>query len=89
MTSYSISAARPILGDLVRRALGRERITISDHRRVVAVVIGVAELEDLEDRAALGDLYAARAAGTAGEPITVAEARSRLLADAAALADAA
>lgn len=66
MDSYSISLARPILGDLVRRAVvGRERITISDHRRPVAVVIGLHDLRELERRAALGDRYAAAAA--AGE----------------------
>lgn len=79
MASYSISEARPVLGDLVRRAAGHERITISEHRRPVAVVIGLHELRELEARAARGDLAAEDDAGGA----TPSRDAARAVADAA------
>ncbi|MFC8454954.1 type II toxin-antitoxin system Phd/YefM family antitoxin [Kitasatospora sp. NPDC057223] len=49
-----ITAARAKFGSLVRRVLhGRERITITDHGQLAAVLINPRELAALEDDLAL------------------------------------
>lgn len=64
MATFSISDARPVLGDLVRRAShGHERIALTDHGRVAAIVISASELEELEDRLAVAEYTARKAAG--------------------------
>ena len=83
-TAYSISAARPKLGDIVRRAAHRrERIGISDNGTLAVVVISAAELEELEDRAAWAEYAARKAAGTMGAGVPLADARTALGLDAA------
>jgi len=79
MAAYSISDARPVLGDLVRRAShGRERIALTDHGRVAAIVISASELEELEDRLAVAEYTARKAAGDTSGRVSLADARAQL-----------
>jgi prevent-host-death family protein len=79
MTEISMTAIRPVIGQLVRRAaLARERVTITDHGQAAAVLISADELADLEDALALAQLHLARANGTSGDLVPIAEVRRRL-----------
>ena len=54
MTEVSIDEAQTRLGALARRAsVGRERVTLTEGGRPVAVLISPQELEDIEDALAL------------------------------------
>jgi prevent-host-death family protein len=65
--SYSLTAARTHLGELVSRARYSHRpVAITEHGKPSVAVINIDELADLEDRAALADHYAARLAGSGG-----------------------
>jgi prevent-host-death family protein len=71
--------ARATFGSLVRRAaLGRERITITDHGHPAAVLVNPQELADLEDAAALAEYRARQATGTVEVPVPHNEVRRRL-----------
>jgi len=65
--SYSLTAARTHLGELVSRARYSHRpVAITEHGKPSVAIINVDDLADLEDRAALADHYAARLAGRGG-----------------------
>ncbi|GAA1685718.1 hypothetical protein GCM10009830_36530 [Glycomyces endophyticus] len=49
MTAYSITEARPKLGDIVRRAAAHEQTVITDHDRPIALVVNFNDWEDMED----------------------------------------
>ena len=79
MATFSISDARPVLGDLVRRAShGHERIALTDHGRVAAIMISASELEELEDRLAVAEYAARKAAGDQSGRVSLADARASL-----------
>jgi prevent-host-death family protein len=76
---YPMGWARAVLGSLVRRAAsGRERITITNHGQLAAILVGAQDLEDLEDAAALAEYRLRQAQGTAAPPIPHDEVRRRL-----------
>lgn len=61
---YSLVTAQARLGQLVAQVQqSRSPVTIGDDGRPVAALISVEELADLEDRAALAEYQADRAAG--------------------------
>ncbi|MDT0346584.1 type II toxin-antitoxin system Phd/YefM family antitoxin [Streptomyces litchfieldiae] len=63
--TYGIAAARAQLGTLVRRAaISRERIALTDHGQVAAILINPEELADLEDSLALAQYRLEQANGT-------------------------
>src|SRR5580693_10758209 len=65
--SYSLTAARAHLGELVSSARHVHRpVTITEHGKPSVAIINVDDLADLEDRAALAAHYAARLAGQDG-----------------------
>ena len=65
--SYSLTAARAHLGELVSQArYGHRPVTITEHGKPSVAIINVDDLADLEDRAALAVHYAARLAGRDG-----------------------
>jgi prevent-host-death family protein len=65
--AYPMTDARAQLSELVAEARQRHRpVTISDQGRPVAALIGLDDLADLEDRAALSAHLADKAAGKAG-----------------------
>jgi prevent-host-death family protein len=65
--AYPMTDARAQLSELVAEARQRHRpVTISDQGRPVAALIGLDDLADLEDRAALAAHLADKAAGKAG-----------------------
>ena len=65
--SYSLTAARTHLGELVSRARYSHRpLAITEHGKPSVAVINIDDLADLEDRAALAAHYAARLAGRGG-----------------------
>ena len=67
MTSYPLTAARTHLGELVAQARYTHRpVTISEHGEPVVALINIDDLADLEDRAALADHFAEKAAGRSG-----------------------
>ena len=77
--AYPTARARAVLGSLVRRAAsGEERITITDHGRPAAILVGAQDLADLEDAAALAEYQLRQAQGTAELPIPHDEVRRRL-----------
>jgi prevent-host-death family protein len=79
MAAFSISDARPVLGDLVRRAShGHERIVLTDHGRVAAIMISASDLEELEDRLAVAEFAARKAAGDVSGRVSAADARAAL-----------
>ncbi|KIF71956.1 prevent-host-death family protein [Streptomyces sp. AcH 505] len=56
MSEFTMTDARAKLGTLVRRvAHSHERIAITDHGHVAAVLINAHDLEDLEDARALAE----------------------------------
>jgi prevent-host-death family protein len=69
--SYSLTAARAHLGELVARArYGHRPVTVTEHGKPSVAIINVDDLADLEDRAALAAHYAARLAGREGVPLS-------------------
>ena len=65
--AYPLSAAQERLGELVAEARDTHRaVTISEHGKAVAVLISVDDLAELEDRAALAEHLADKAAGRGG-----------------------
>ncbi|WUK34274.1 type II toxin-antitoxin system Phd/YefM family antitoxin [Streptomyces sp. NBC_00370] len=65
MSEFTMTDARAKLGTLVRRvAHSHERIAITDHGHVAAVLINAHDLEDLEDARALAEYQAEKANGT-------------------------
>ncbi|AZM48012.1 type II toxin-antitoxin system Phd/YefM family antitoxin [Streptomyces sp. WAC 06738] len=59
-----IAQARSQFGALVRRAaLGRERTIITDHGEPAAMIVGIADIEDLEDALAVAQYEARKARG--------------------------
>jgi prevent-host-death family protein len=68
--SYTLTAARTHLGELVSRARYSHRpVAITEHGRPSVALINIDDLADLEDRAALAAHYAARLAGHDGVPL--------------------
>ena len=62
-----LTAAQTHLGELVAEARQSHRpVTISEHGKPVAALIGIDDLADLEDRAALAAHLADEAAGRGG-----------------------
>ncbi len=65
--AYPLTAAQAHLGELVAEARQNHRpVTISEHGHPVAALIGIDDLADLEDRAALAAHLADKAAGRGG-----------------------
>ncbi|MGD0247046.1 MAG: type II toxin-antitoxin system Phd/YefM family antitoxin [Streptosporangiaceae bacterium] len=65
--SYSLTAARTHLGELVARARYSHRpVAITEHGKPSVALVNIDDLADLEDRAALAAHYAARLAGHDG-----------------------
>jgi prevent-host-death family protein len=59
--AYPLTAAQVHLGELVAETRQSHRpVTISEHGQPVAALISIADLADLEDRAALADKAAGR-----------------------------
>jgi prevent-host-death family protein len=83
MTTYTITEARPKLGDIVRRAAAHQQTIISDHDQPIALVVNFSDWEDMEDTIAALRNQLARAQGV--QPTEHEEAK-RLLREAAAKA---
>ena len=67
MASYTLTAARAHLGELVAQARHTHRpVTVTEHGNPVVALIDVDDLADLEDRAALAAHFAEKAAGRSG-----------------------
>ena len=65
--AYPLSTAQEHLGELVAEARqSRRPVTISDDGRPVVAIIDVADLADLEDRAALAEHLSDKAEGRQG-----------------------
>jgi prevent-host-death family protein len=65
--AYPLSAAQEQLGELVAEARNtHQAVTISEHGKAVAALIGVDDLAELEDKAALATHFADKAAGRGG-----------------------
>jgi prevent-host-death family protein len=65
--TYPLIAAQPKLAELVAEARRSHRpVTINEHGKPVAALIGVDDLADLEDRAALAAQLADKTAGRGG-----------------------
>ncbi|MEV6314086.1 type II toxin-antitoxin system Phd/YefM family antitoxin [Streptomyces sp. NPDC051776] len=63
--AYSMTEARANFGTLVRRAAhSRERIAVTDHGHIAAILINPQELADLEDALALAQYELEKATGT-------------------------
>jgi prevent-host-death family protein len=68
--SYSLTAARSHLGELVSRARYSHRpVAITEHGKPSVAIINIDDLADLQDRAALAAHYAARLEGRSGVPL--------------------
>jgi prevent-host-death family protein len=68
--SYSLTAARTHLGELVAQARYSHRpVAITEHGKPSVALINIDDLADLEDRAALAAHYTARLAGHDGVPL--------------------
>lgn len=78
MTSYSLTEARPKLGDIARRAAAHEPTILTDHDVPVAVVINFGDWEDIEDTMAILRNRAARAEGA--KPVPWEQAKASLMA---------
>jgi PHD/YefM family antitoxin component YafN of YafNO toxin-antitoxin module len=64
--TFGLVEARAQLGTLVRRtAISRERIALTDHGQVAAILINPQELADLEDSLALAQYELEKLTGTA------------------------
>ncbi|MCD0445882.1 type II toxin-antitoxin system Phd/YefM family antitoxin [Glycomyces sp. A-F 0318] len=81
MTTYTITEARPKLGDIVRRAAAHQQTVITDHDQPIALVVNFSDWEDMEDTIAALRNQISRAQGV--QPIPHEEAK-RLLRQAAA-----
>jgi prevent-host-death family protein len=69
--SYSLTAARAHLGELVSRArYAHHPVTITEHGKPWVAIVNIDDLADLEDRAALAAHYTARLADRDGVPLT-------------------
>lgn len=77
MTTYSLTEARPKLGDIVRRAAAHQQTIITDHDVPVAVIVNFGDWEDMEDTIAVLSNRVARAEGR--QPIPWKEAKAQLL----------
>jgi prevent-host-death family protein len=78
MADLSMTEARRRFGTIVRRAASdHERTTITERGRPAAVLVGAAELADLEEALALAE-HRARVAGGAHRPVGQAQVRARL-----------
>lgn len=86
MTSYSLTDARPKLGEIIRRAAAHESTVITDHDVPVAVVMNFGDWEDIEDTIAILRNRAARAEGAQPVPHEEAKRLLRKEADKAATA---
>jgi prevent-host-death family protein len=76
--TYAMTEARANFGALVRRAAhSHDRIAITDHGHVAAILINPQDLEDLEDSLAVAE-YRRRVADGTAKFVTHAEAK-RLL----------
>jgi prevent-host-death family protein len=65
--AYPLTAAQTHLGELVAQARQSHRpVTISEDGKLVAALINIDDLADLEDRAALAAHLAEKAAGRDG-----------------------
>jgi len=65
--AYPLTAAQTHLGELVAEARqSHHPVTISEHGKPVAALIGIDDLADLEDRAALAAHLADKAADRGG-----------------------
>ena len=65
--SYSLTAARAHLGELVARARHSHRpVPITQHGTPTVAIVNIDDLADLEDRAALAAHYASKLAGREG-----------------------
>ncbi|UGY93305.1 type II toxin-antitoxin system Phd/YefM family antitoxin [Streptomyces gobiensis] len=63
--TYSMTEARANFGTLVRRAAhSRERVAITDHGHIAAILINPQELADLEDSLALAEYQLEKTTGT-------------------------
>lgn len=78
MATYSLTAARPKIGDIVRRAAAHEHTVLTDHNVAVAVVVNFGDWQDMKDTITLLSNRIAREEGR--RPIPWDEARSQLLA---------
>ncbi|RFU82477.1 type II toxin-antitoxin system Phd/YefM family antitoxin [Streptomyces triticagri] len=79
MTVMPISEARKVFGPIVRAAtVQRERTYISDHGQTSAVVMSVADLEDLEDTIAVLEHELRRARGETIDTVPLAEVKKQL-----------
>lgn len=68
--SYSLTAARAHLGELVARARYSHRpVAITQHGTAMVAIVNIEDLADLEDRAALAAHYADKLAGREGVPL--------------------
>ena len=68
--SYSLTAARAHLGELVAQARHSHRpVVITQHGKSTVAIVNTDDLADLEDRAALGAHYADKQAGREGVPL--------------------
>ncbi|MFJ8535879.1 type II toxin-antitoxin system prevent-host-death family antitoxin [Streptomyces sp. NPDC093591] len=74
-----VAEAQHKLGELVRRAARHERITLTDRGVPVAVLVCLAELENLQDALALARLERDRAHGRTELSVPHAPARRALL----------
>jgi prevent-host-death family protein len=69
--AYPLPAAQAHLGDLVAEARHSHRpVTISEHGELVAALISIEDLADLQDSAALAAHLADKAAGRDGTSLS-------------------
>jgi prevent-host-death family protein len=65
--SYSLTAARAHLGELIAQARHSHRpVAITQHGKPTVAIVNIDDLADLEDRAALAAHYADKQAGRKG-----------------------
>jgi prevent-host-death family protein len=65
--SYSLTAARAHLGELIAQARHSHRpVAITQHGKPTVAIVNIDDLADLEDRAALAAHYADKQAGREG-----------------------
>ncbi|MFD4256518.1 type II toxin-antitoxin system prevent-host-death family antitoxin [Streptomyces sp. NPDC058534] len=77
--TYPIAEAQGMLGQLVRRAAQRERITLTNGDAQAAVLLSPAELADLEDALAVARLERDRTLGHTEPSVPHDRARRALL----------
>jgi prevent-host-death family protein len=65
--SYSLTAARAHLGELIAQARHSHRpVAITQHGKPTVAIVNIDDLADLEDRAALAAHHAGKQAGREG-----------------------